>query len=202
MKSEFRSSDPEMADGIVIQNAATRPAQRRLSSPSAFRTIATSVAMSGIPFDYGYQSQFGSSKPSAQKCVECSIDGVIIPDLPFPITKRVTNHRPRSTLHPSSCSLPRNQRSPRPRNRRPHRRLHLSGVQCATTGAQKDFDTRSKPASRDDRDMNCQSTHGRQHQQQADVRCRLRPSSGAIIGSRFTVTLLNENEMRKRLSGS
>ena len=101
-------SDP-MADGIVIQNAATRALHNGMSLRLLFEQLRDIRRDVRIPLVLmGYLNpimQFGF-EAFCQKCVECGIDGVIIPDLPSAITKRVTKPSPRSMTSVSSCSLP------------------------------------------------------------------------------------------------
>ena len=78
-------SDP-MADGIVIQNAATRALHNGMSLRLLFEQLRDIRRDVRIPLILmGYLNpimQFGF-EAFCQKCVECGIDGVIIPDLPF-----------------------------------------------------------------------------------------------------------------------
>ena len=78
-------SDP-MADGIVIQNAATRALHNGMSLRLLFEQLRDIRRDVRIPLILmGYLNpimQFGF-EAFCQKCVECDIDGVIIPDLPF-----------------------------------------------------------------------------------------------------------------------
>ena len=173
-------SDP-MADGIVIQNAATRALHNGMSLRLLFEQLRDIRRDVRIPLVLmGYLNpimQFGF-EAFCQKCVECGIDGVIIPDLPSAITKRVTKPSPRSMTSVSSMLItPETTRSPRPRNRRPHRRFHLSGVQCRYHRCPERLRHPEASLLQEDRGYEpAQSTHGRlRHQQQADIRCRLRP---------------------------
>lgn len=78
-------SDP-MADGPIIQNASTRALRNGMTLKKLF------VQLEGIRKDVsiplilmGYLNpilQYGF-KDFCQKCLECGIDGMIIPDLPF-----------------------------------------------------------------------------------------------------------------------
>lgn len=78
-------SDP-MADGIVIQNAATHALHNGMSLRLLFEQLRDIRRDVRIPLVLmGYLNpimQFGF-EAFCQKCVECGIDGVIIPDLPF-----------------------------------------------------------------------------------------------------------------------
>ena len=84
-------SDP-MADGIVIQNAATQALRNGMSLKLLFEQLRDIRKDVKIPLVLmGYLSpimQFGFEN-FCRKCVECGIDGVIIPDLPSVITKNI-----------------------------------------------------------------------------------------------------------------
>lgn len=78
-------SDP-MADGPVIQDAATKSLKNGMTLRTLFSQLADIRKDVKIPlilmgylnpiYQYGFESFF-------QNCVACGIDGVIIPDLPF-----------------------------------------------------------------------------------------------------------------------
>ena len=78
-------SDP-MADGIVIQNAATQALRNGMSLKLLFEQLRDIRKDVKIPLVLmGYLNpimQFGFEN-FCRKCVKCGIDGVIIPDLPF-----------------------------------------------------------------------------------------------------------------------
>ena len=78
-------SDP-MADGIVIQEAATRALRNGMSLRILFeqlRDIRSDVHIPLILMGYLNPIMKFGFEAFCQKCVECGIDGVIIPDLPF-----------------------------------------------------------------------------------------------------------------------
>ena len=78
-------SDP-MADGIVIQNAATQALHNGMSLRILFSQLQEIRKEVKIPLILmGYLNpimQFGFEN-FCKQCAECGIDGVIIPDLPF-----------------------------------------------------------------------------------------------------------------------
>ncbi len=78
-------SDP-MADGVVIQNAATQALHNGMSLRLLFEQLTNIRNTVNIPLLLmGYLNpimQFGFEN-FCKKCNECGIDGVIIPDLPF-----------------------------------------------------------------------------------------------------------------------
>ena len=78
-------SDP-MADGVVIQDAATRALRNGMSLRLLFQQLQNIRQDVSIPLILmGYLNpimQFGF-EAFCQECVACGVDGVIIPDLPF-----------------------------------------------------------------------------------------------------------------------
>lgn len=101
-------SDP-MADGIVIQNAATRALHNGMSLRLLFEQLRDIRRDVRIPLVLmGYLNpimQFGF-EAFCQKCVECGIMASSFPTSLSAITKRVTKPSPRSMTSVSSCSLP------------------------------------------------------------------------------------------------
>ena len=75
-----------MADGVVIQEAATRALRNGMSLRLLFQQLTDIRRDVHIPLVLmGYLNpilQFGFEH-FCQECVRCGIDGVIIPDLPF-----------------------------------------------------------------------------------------------------------------------
>lgn len=78
-------SDP-MADGPVIQDAATKALREGMTLRTLFQQLEGIRDSVSIPLILmGYLNpilQFGF-EPFCQRCVEVGIDGIIIPDLPF-----------------------------------------------------------------------------------------------------------------------
>ncbi len=78
-------SDP-MADGIVIQNAATEALKNGMSLRLLFEQLSDIRTEVSIPLILmGYLNpimQYGFEN-FCKSCAKCGIDGVIIPDLPF-----------------------------------------------------------------------------------------------------------------------
>ncbi len=78
-------SDP-MADGIVIQNAATDALRNGMSLKLLFeqlRSVRTEVSIPLILMGYLNPIMQYGFENFCKSCAECGIDGVIIPDLPF-----------------------------------------------------------------------------------------------------------------------
>ena len=191
-------SDP-MADGIVIQEAATRALRNGMSLRILFeqlRDIRSDVRIPLILMGYLNPIMKFGFEAFCQKCVECGIDGVIIPDLPFkdyeetykPIADRY-DIRVIMLITPETSEA-------RVREIDEHTDGFIYMVSsAATTGAQKDFDSQKQAYFKKIQDMHLRNPRmvgfGISNKQTFDAACA--NSSGAIIGSRF-VTLLNEAE--------
>ena len=191
-------SDP-MADGIVIQNAATRALHNGMSLRLLFEQLRDIRRDVRIPLVLmGYLNpimQFGF-EAFCQKCVECGIDGVIIPDLPFRDYEE--SYKAIASKYDIRVIMLITPETSEARVREID--AHTDGFiylvsSAATTGAQKDFDTRKQAYFKKIEDMNLRNPRmvgfGISNKQTFDAACA--HSSGAIIGSRF-VTLLNEKE--------
>lgn len=191
-------SDP-MADGIVIQNAATRALHNGMSLRLLFEQLRDIRRDVRIPLILmGYLNpimQFGF-EAFCQKCVECGIDGVIIPDLPFRDYEE--SYKAIASKYDIRVIMLITPETSEARVREID--AHTDGFiylvsSAATTGAQKDFDTRKQAYFKKIEDMNLRNPRmvgfGISNKQTFDAACA--HSSGAIIGSRF-VTLLNEKE--------
>lgn len=86
-------SDP-IAEGPVIQDANIRALKNGMTTDQVFEIVSAVRQSSQIPiclmtylnpvFHYGYDRFF-------QKCQECGVDGIIIPDCPFEESKEVTD---------------------------------------------------------------------------------------------------------------
>ena len=188
-----------MADGIVIQEAATRALRNGMSLHILFeqlRDIRSDVRIPLILMGYLNPIMKFGFEAFCQKCVECGIDGVIIPDLPFkdyeetykPIADRY-DIRVIMLITPETSEA-------RVREIDEHTDGFIYMVSsAATTGAQKDFDSQKQAYFKKIQDMHLRNPRmvgfGISNKQTFDAACA--NSSGAIIGSRF-VTLLNEAE--------
>ena len=179
-------SDP-MADGIVIQNAATRALRNGMSLKRLFEQLHGIREDVKIPLVFmGYLNpimQFGFEN-FCRQCVECGIDGVIIPDLPFrdyqeqyrPITPETSEERIREID------------------------AHTDGFiymvsSAATTGAQQDFDVQKRAYFKKIDEMKLRNPRmvGFGISNKATFRAACDNARGGIIGSRF-VTLLEEEK--------
>lgn len=191
-------SDP-MADGVVIQEAATRALRNGMSLRLLFEQLRDIRREVSIPLVLmGYLNpimQFGF-EAFCQKCAECGIDGVIIPDLPFKDYEE--SYKAISQKYDIRVIMLITPQTSEARIREIDN--HTDGFiymvsSAATTGAQKDFDAQKQDYFKKIQSMNLRNPRmvgfGISNKQTFDAACA--HSSGAIIGSRF-VSLLNEAE--------
>lgn len=189
-------SDP-MADGIVIQNAATCALRNGMSLRKLFEQLENIRQDVRIPLILmGYLNpimQFGFER-FCQKCVECGIDGVIIPDLPFRDYEE--SYKSIALKHDLRVIMLITPETSEARIREID--AHTDGFiymvsSAATTGAQKDFNEQKQAYFKKINDMHLHNPRmvgfGISNKQTFEAACA--NSSGAIIGSRF-VTLLSE----------
>ena len=189
-------SDP-MADGPIIQEAATRALRNGMSLRRLFGQLKDIRRDVHIPLILmGYLNpimQFGF-EAFCRQCAACGIDGVIIPDLPFrdyeehyKTVARQYDIRFIMLITPETSEA-------RIREIDTHTDGFIYMVSsAATTGAQEDFDRQKQAYFRKTEEMHLRNPRmtgfGISNKQTFDAACTY--SSGAIIGSRF-VTLLNE----------
>ena len=189
-------SDP-MADGVVIQEAATRALRNGMSLRLLFdqlRHIRPEVSIPLILMGYlNPIMQFGFER-FCQECVACGIDGVIIPDLPFhdyeADYKAIAQ---RYDLRVIMLITPETSEE-RIRLIDSHTDGFIYMVSsAATTGAQRDFNEQKQAYFRRIQAMNLRNPRmigfGISNHQTFRAACD--NAAGGIIGSRF-VTLLNE----------
>ena len=189
-------SDP-MADGVVIQEAATRALRNGMSLRLLFdqlRHIRPEVSIPLILMGYlNPIMQFGFER-FCQECVACGIDGVIIPDLPFrdyeADYKAIAQ---RFDLRVIMLITPETSEE-RIRLIDSHTNGFIYMVSsAATTGAQRDFNEQKQAYFRRIQAMNLRNPRmigfGISNHQTFRAACD--NAAGGIIGSRF-VTLLNE----------
>ena len=183
-------SDP-MADGIVIQNAATQALRNGMSLKILFEQLRNIRQDVNIPLVFmGYLNpimQFGFEN-FCHQCVECGIDGVIIPDLPF--RDYQDHYRIIAELITPETSEERVREID----------AHTDGFiymvsSAATTGAQQDFNEQKRAYFKKIEDMNLRNPLmvGFGISNKATFQAACEHASGAIIGSRF-VTLLEEEK--------
>ena len=194
-------SDP-MADGIVIQNAATQALRNGMSLKLLFEQLRDIRKDVKIPLVLmGYLNpimQFGFEN-FCRKCVECGIDGVIIPDLPFRdyqehyrIIAERYNIRVIMLITPETSEE-------RVREIDTHTDGFIYMVSsAATTGAQQDFNEQKRAYFKKIEGMHLNNPlmvgFGISNKATSQAACE--HASGAIIGSKF-VTLLEEERPGK-----
>lgn len=189
-------SDP-MADGVVIQNAATRALKNGMSLRLLFEQLKDIRQTVQIPLLFmGYLNpimQYGFDD-FCRKSIECGIDGVIIPDLPFRDYQEF--YRPIAEKYNFKIIMLITPETSEERIREID--TNTDGFiymvsSAATTGAQKEFDEQKQSYFRKLQDMKLRNPRmvgfGISNKSTFDAACKY--SSGAIIGSRF-VTLLEE----------
>ncbi len=191
-------SDP-MADGLVIQNAATHALRNGMTLRLLFDQLHDIRQDVRIPLILmGYLNpimQFGFEN-FCQRCEECGIDGVIIPDLPF--KDYLANYKAVAEAHNVKVIMLITPETSEARVREID--THTDGFiymvsSAATTGAQQDFDAQKQAYFKKIEDLHLRNPRmvgfGISNKQTFNAACS--NSSGAIIGSRF-VTLLNEHD--------
>lgn len=191
-------SDP-MADGIVIQNAATQALRNGMSLRLLFEQLHNIRPEAKIPLVLmGYLNpimQFGFEN-FCRRCAECGIDGVIIPDLPFRDYQE--QYRPIAERYDIKVIMLITPETSEERIREIDN--HTDGFiylvsSAATTGAQQDFDGQKRAYFKKIEDMQLRNPRmvgfGISNKSTFDAACE--HASGAIIGSRF-VSLLEEEK--------
>ena len=189
-------SDP-MADGVVIQEAATRALRNGMSLRLLFSQLRDIRQQVRIPLILmGYLNpimQFGF-EAFCRECVACGIDGVIIPDLPF--RDYEASYKAIALRYDIRVIMLITPETSETRIRDID--AHTGGFiylvsSAATTGAQHDFDARKQAYFRRVEELQLRNPRmvgfGISNRQTFEAACA--HASGAIIGSRF-VTLLNE----------
>ena len=197
-------SDP-MADGIVIQNAATRALRNGMSLKLLFeqlRDIRQDVKIPLILMGYlNPVMQFGFEN-FCRKCAECGIDGVIIPDLPFrDYLERYRLPAERYGIKIIMLITPETSEE-RVREIDAHTDGFIYMVSsAATTGAQQNFNEQKRAYFKKIEDMHLKHPLmvGFGISNKATYRAACEHASGAIIGSRFVTLLEEEKEPEKAI---
>lgn len=191
-------SDP-MADGIVIQNAATRALRNGMSLRILFEQLRDIRKEVHIPLVLmGYLNpimQFGF-EDFCRRCIECGIDGVIIPDLPFRDYQE--HYRPIAERYGIKVIMLITPETSEERVREID--ANTDGFiymvsSAATTGAQQDFDAQKRAYFKKIDEMKLRNPRmvGFGISNKATFRAACDNARGGIIGSRF-VTLLEEQK--------
>jgi tryptophan synthase alpha chain len=190
-------SDP-MADGVVIQNAATQALKNGMSLRKLFAQLENIRHSVKIPLLLmGYLNpvmQYGF-EAFCKKCEECGIDGCIIPDLPF--DDYLNDFKPVAEKYNIKIIMLITPETSDERIRLIDN--HTDGFiymvsSAATTGAQQSFNEQQQAYFSRIQSMSLRNPHitgfGISNRETFETACR--NASGAIIGSRF-VSLLAEN---------
>ena len=189
-------SDP-MADGPVIQDAATKALRGGMTLEKLFSQLEGIRRDVDIPLILmGYLNpifRFGF-EAFCQRCAAVGVDGMIIPDLPF--KDYMESYKAVAERYGLRFIMLITPETSEERVRLIDE--HTSGFiymvsSAATTGAQKDFDTRKQAYFKRIADMNLRIPRmvgfGISNKQTFDAACEY--AAGGIIGSRF-VTLLEQ----------
>lgn len=195
-------SDP-MADGIVIQNAATQALRNGMSLRLLFEQLHDIRRDVTIPLVLmGYLNpimQFGFDN-FCRQCQACGIDGAIIPDLPFRDYQE--HYRPVAERYDVKVIMLVTPETSEARIREID--AHTDGFiylvsSAATTGAQQDFDAQKRAYFERIEEMHLANPRmvGFGISNRATFGAACEHASGGIIGSRF-VSLLNEEKEPER----
>lgn len=197
-------SDP-MADGVVIQDAATKALRNGMSVKLLFNQLKNIRETVQIPLLFmGYLNpimQFGF-EDFCRNCVECGIDGMVIPDLPFRDYQLYYKDIARKYDLKVIMLITPETSDERIREIDDNTDGFIYMVSsAATTGAQKDFDTQKQDYFRKIDNMNLKNPRmvgfGISNKKTFDAACEY--SSGAIIGSRFVSLLEELNDPEKSI---
>lgn len=191
-------SDP-MADGFVIQNAATQALRNGMSLRLLFEQLQHIRQEVTIPLVLmGYLNpimQYGFEN-FCRECMECGIDGVIIPDLPFSDYQK--EYRPIAQRYDLKVIMLITPETSDDRVKEID--AHTDGFiymvsSAATTGAQQDFDKQKVEYFKRIEGMNLRNPRmvGFGISNKATFNAACQYAAGAIIGSHF-VTLLDEEK--------
>lgn len=191
-------SDP-MADGVVIQNAATKALRNGMTLEKLFSQLQDIRKDVNIPlvlmgylnpvFNYGFEN-------FCRKCAQVGVDGMIIPDLPF--NDYIRLYKPIADKYDIRVIMLITPETSEDRVRLIDQ--NTSGFlymvsSASTTGAQKDFNAAKQAYFKKIEDMNLRIPRmvgfGISNKATFDAACA--NASGGIIGSRF-VTLLDQYE--------
>ena len=191
-------SDP-MADGPVIQDAATKSLRNGTSLSTIFQQVKSIKDKVSIPLILmGYLNpimQYGI-EPFCQSCVDAGISGAIIPDLPFKDYLEIVNPvADRYDLRIIMLITPETSEE-RIRFIDDHTDGFIYMVSSAAiTGAQKNFDEAKQEYFRRINAMHLNNPRmiGFGISNKQTLESAQANAAGAIIGSRF-VTLLDEHK--------
>ncbi len=197
-------SDP-MADGPVIQNAATQALRNGMSLRLLFDQLKEIRQDVTIPLVLmGYLNpimQFGF-KNFCQNCAACGIDGVVIPDLPFHDYQ--IHYRPIAEQYDVKVIMLITPETSEERVQEID--THTDGFiymvsSAATTGAQKTFDKQKQDYFKKVNKMQLRNPRmvGFGISNQATFQAACEYARGGIIGSRFVALLNEERDAEKAI---
>lgn len=203
-------SDP-MADGLVIQSAATQALHNGMSLKLIFEQLRNIRRNVKIPLVLmGYLNpimQFGFEF-FCRKCAESGIDGVIIPDLPFiDYQKRYRIIAERHNIKVIMLITPEtSEERVREIDKYTDGFIYMVSS-AATTGAQQDFNEQKRAYFKRIEEMNLDNPLmvGFGISNKATFQAACEHAAGAIIGSRFVTLLEEEKDAEKailRLKGA
>lgn len=190
-------SDP-MADGLVIQEAATQALRNGMSLHLLFDQLKDIRKEVQIPLIFmGYLNpimQFGF-EAFCKKCVEVGVDGMIIPDLPF--ADYMADYKETADRYDLKMIMLITPETSEERIRQIDE--HTSGFiymvsSAATTGAQQSFNEQKQAYFRRINAMKLRNPRlvGFGISNKATFDAAASNSSGAIIGSKFIQLLKSE----------
>lgn len=191
-------SDP-MADGPVIQHAATQALRNGMTLRKLFSQlehIRTNVQIPLVLMGYLNPIMQYGFENFCQKCQECGIDGVIIPDLPF--KDYLAEYRPvaaRYGIHIIMLITPETSET-RIRQIDEHTNGFIYMVSsAAVTGAQKEFNAQKQAYFERIEQMHLRNPRmiGFGISNKSTYESATAHAAGCIIGSKF-VTLLEEEK--------
>lgn len=197
-------SDP-MADGVVIQEAATQALRNGMSLRCLFDQLKDMRKEVQIPVILmGYLNpimQFGFEN-FCKKCVETGVDGMIIPDLPF--ADYMSDYKAIAESYGLKIIMLITPETSEERIRLIDE--HTSGFiymvsSAATTGAQQSFNEQKQAYFRRINSMNLRNPRlvGFGISNKATFDAAASNSSGAIIGSKFIQLLKSEDTIVKAI---
>lgn len=197
-------SDP-MADGVVIQQAATQALRNGMSLRCLFDQLKDMRKEVQIPVILmGYLNpimQFGF-EDFCKKCVETGVDGMIIPDLPF--ADYMSDYKAIAESYGLKIIMLITPETSEERIRLIDE--HTSGFiymvsSAATTGAQQSFNEQKQAYFRRINGMNLRNPRlvGFGISNKATFEAAASNSSGAIIGSKFIQLLKSEDTIVKAI---
>ena len=199
-------SDP-MADGIVIQNAATQALRNGMSLKLLFEQLRDIRKDVKIPLVLmGYLNpimQFGFEN-FCRKCVECGIDGVIIP---FFAGFRCDEHNHSDVIAFGNDTIMFLVITETSEERVREIDTHTDGFiymvsSAATTGAQQDFNEQKRAYFKKIEGMHLNNPLmvGFGISNKATFQAACEHASGAIIGSKFVTLLEEEKDPEKAIT--